>query len=55
MATEFVRSQPIAGGLDGSRVLGWLRSIAGKLSNKKKYLIIGGLGVAILAAAGFYF
>src|ERR1041384_7157109 len=55
MATEFVTSQPIAGGLDGSRVLGWVKSIAGELSNKKKHLIIGALGIAILAAAGFYF
>ena len=55
MATEFVRPQPIAGAVNGSRVLGWAKSIAGKLSNKKKHLIIGALGVAVLAAAGFYF
>jgi HlyD family secretion protein len=55
MATEFVTKQPIAGVVSGSRVLGWAKSIAGKLSNKKKHLIIGALGVAVLAAAGFYF
>ena len=55
MATEFVTKQPIAGAISGSRVLGWAKSIAGKLSNKKKPLIIGALGVAVLAAAGFYF
>jgi HlyD family secretion protein len=55
MATEFVRAEPIAGVVNGPRVLGWVKSIAGKLSNKKKHLIIGALGVAVLAAAGFYF
>jgi HlyD family secretion protein len=55
MATEFVRPQPIAGGVNGSRVLGWVKSIAGKLLNKKKYLVTGVLGVGVLAAAGFYF
>ncbi|HXI24259.1 MAG TPA: efflux RND transporter periplasmic adaptor subunit [Pyrinomonadaceae bacterium] len=54
MATEFVRAEPIAGVVNGQRVLGWVKSIAGKLSNKKKHLIIGALGVAVLAAAGFY-
>ena len=55
MATEFVRPQPIAGAVDGSRILGWVKSIPGKLSNKRKHLIIGVLGVGVLAAAGFYF
>src|SRR5689334_3083135 len=55
MATEFVTKQPIAGVVSGPRVLGWAKSIAGKLSNKKKHLIIGALGIVVLAAAGFYF
>jgi HlyD family secretion protein len=55
MATEFVRAEPIAGVVNGPRVLGWVKSIAGKLSNKKKHFIMGALGVAVLAAAGFYF
>ena len=55
MATEFVRPQPIAGVVNGSRVLGWVKSIAGKLFNKKKQLIVGLLGAGVLTAAGFYF
>ena len=55
MATEFVTAKPIAGVVNAPRVLGWAKSIAGKLSNKKKQLIIGLLGVGVLAAAGFYF
>ena len=55
MATEFVRPQPLAGGVNGSRVLGWGKSVAGKLIKKKKHLIFGVLGVGVLAAAGFYF
>ena len=55
MATEFIRQQPIASGFNGTRVLGWIKAASGKLMSKKKHLIIGALGVAVLAAAGFYF
>ena len=54
MATEFI-SKPISAGLSGARVLSGIKAIAGKLSRKKKQLLIGALGVAVLAAAGFYF
>src|SRR4051812_43185237 len=55
MATEFVEQKPVLTGIDTGRVTGWIKSAGRSLLTKKKYLIIGGLAVAILAAAGFYF
>jgi HlyD family secretion protein len=55
MATELIRQQPIVGGFNGARVLGWIKTASGKLMTKKKHLVIGALGVVVLAAAGYYF
>ena len=55
MATEFIRQQPIAGSFGDARVLGWIKLAGRKLLTKKKHLIIGAAGLALLAAAGFYF
>src|SRR5881394_615135 len=55
MATEFVRQTPVTTGIDTARATGWIKSAGRKLLTKKKHLIIGGLAVAVLAVAGFYF
>jgi HlyD family secretion protein len=55
MATEFVGQKPVVTGIDTGRVAGWIKSAGRKLLTKKKYLITGGIAVALLAAAGFYF
>jgi len=55
MATEIIRQQPIASGFNGTRILGSIRAASAKLMTKKKHLIIGALGLVVLAAAGFYF
>jgi HlyD family secretion protein len=55
MATEFIRQQPVVAGLNGGRVIGWIKLAGRKLLTKKKHLIIGAAGLALLAVAGFYF
>jgi HlyD family secretion protein len=55
MATEFVGQTPVVTGIDTGRITGWVKSAGRKLLTKKKYLIIGGVTLAALAAAGFYF
>jgi len=55
MATEFVRQQPVVGGFNPSRILGWLRTASVKLLSNKKYLAIGVGGVVLLAGAAYYF
>ena len=55
MATEFIRQQPLIGGFNPSRILGWLRTASGKLLSNKKYLTIGVGSVVLLAAAAYYF
>ena len=55
MATEFVRPQPVIGGFNPSRILGWVRTASGKLLSNKKYLVIGAGGLVLLAAAAYYF
>ena len=55
MATEFIRQQPIVTGFSGGRVIDWVKAASQKILARKKHLIIGALGVAVIAAAGFYF
>src|SRR5436189_178764 len=55
MATEFVGQMPVVTGIDTGRVTGWIKSAGRKLLTKKKYLMIGGVAIVALAAAGFYF
>ena len=55
MSTEIIRERPLIGGFNGGRVLGWIKSASQKLLAKKKHLIIGAAGVAVLAVAAFYF
>src|SRR5436190_414957 len=55
MATEFVGQMPVVTGIDTGRVTGWVKSAGRKLLTKKKYLMIGGVAIVALAAAGFYF
>ncbi len=54
MATEIIRQQPLAGGFNPSQVLGWIKAVPAKLSNKK-YLIATASGVFLLALSGYYF
>ena len=55
MSTEIIREQPLVSGLSGGRITGWIKSASQKLLTKKKHLIIGAAGIAVLAAAAFYF
>src|SRR5215831_19510491 len=55
MATEFVRQQPIVSGFSGGRITGWVKTASRKLLARKKQLIIGTAGLAVVALAAFYF
>jgi HlyD family secretion protein len=55
MATEFVTQQPIVSGFSGGRIIGWVKTASRQLLTRKKHLFIGTAGLAIVAAAAFYF
>src|SRR3989440_6731033 len=55
MSTEIIRERPPISGLSGGRIAGWINSASQKLLTKKKHLIIGAAGAAVLALAVFYF
>jgi HlyD family secretion protein len=55
MSTEIIRERPLITGLNPGRVTGWINLASQKLLSRKKYLVLGAGGVAVLALAGFYF
>lgn len=55
MSTEIIREQPLISGWSGGRALGWIKLASQKLLSRKKYLIFGAAGLAVLAVAAFYF
>src|SRR5436190_939567 len=55
MATEIIRQRPMAGGLNGGRIAGWIKLASQKVLSKRKHLIIGATAVAILGAMALYF
>ena len=55
MSTEIIRERPFVSGFNGGKVIGWIKLASQKLLTKKKHLIIGTAGIAVLAAAAFYF
>jgi HlyD family secretion protein len=55
MSTEIIRQRPLIGGIDVGRITDWIRTATQNLLRKKKHLVIGAAGAAVLAVAGFYF
>ena len=55
MSTEIITERPPMSGLSAGRITGWIKLASQKLLTKKKHLIIGTAGIAVLAAAAFYF
>ncbi len=55
MSTEIIREQPLISGWNGGKVLGWIKLAPRKLLSRKKYLVFGAGGLAVLAVAAFYF
>src|SRR5437763_3478997 len=55
MSTEIIRERPFVSGFNGGKVIGWIKLASQKLLTKKKHLIIGTAGIAVLALAAFYF
>src|ERR1043166_9594838 len=55
MSTEIIRERPLIAGLNGERIRGWLKLATQKLLTRKKYLLFGIAGLAVLSLAAFYF
>ncbi len=55
MATEIIREWPLVKGLSGGTIVNCLKLASQRVSSRKKHLILGFAGVAVVAAAGFYF
>ncbi|HMH45973.1 MAG TPA: efflux RND transporter periplasmic adaptor subunit [Pyrinomonadaceae bacterium] len=55
MSTEIISERPRISGLSAGRITGWLKSASRKLLTKKKQLIFGAAGLAVLAVAAFYY
>ena len=55
MSTEIIRERPLITGLNGERIRGWLKVATQKLLTRKKYLLFGVVGLAVLSLAGFFF
>lgn len=55
MSTEIITERAPMSGLSAGRITGWIKSASRKLLTKKKHVIIGTAGVAVLAVAAFYF
>src|SRR5436309_7033135 len=55
MSTEIIRERLLVSGFSGERITGWIKLASQKLLGRKKHLILGGAGVAVLAVAAFYF
>jgi len=55
MATEIIRERPLINGLSGGRIIDWIRPASQKLLSRRKQLIIGAAGIAVLAVVTFYF
>jgi HlyD family secretion protein len=55
MSTEIIRERPMINGWSGGKVLGWIKLASQKALTRKKYLVFGAAGLALLALAAFYF
>src|SRR5438445_2692446 len=55
MATEIIRERPLINGLSGGKIIDWIRPASQKLVSRRKQLIIGVAGIAVLAVVAFYF
>jgi HlyD family secretion protein len=55
MSTQTIRDRPLVTGLGTGTNANWFKLQWARLLTRKKQLIIGGGGLAILALAGFYF
>ncbi|MEA2204153.1 MAG: HlyD family secretion protein [Blastocatellia bacterium] len=55
MSTQTIRDRPLVTGLGTATNANWFKLQWARLLTRKKQLIIGGGGLAILALAGFYF
>ena len=55
MATEIIRERPLINGLSGGKIIDWIKPASQKLLSRRKQLIIGAAGIAVLAVVAFYF
>src|SRR5438445_5260377 len=55
MAIEIIRERPLINGLSGGKIIDWIKPASQKLLSRRKQLIIGAAGIAVLAVVAFYF
>ena len=55
MSSQIVRERPLVGGLSGGKTANWLKLSSKKLLSRKKQLMLGITGAALLGLAAFYF
>ena len=56
MSTEIIRERPLINGLGGGSAINWIKLASQEVLSRKKHLILGliGLGIVALAAFSFY-
>jgi len=55
MSTEIIRERPLINGLGGGSVINWIKLASQEVLSRKKHLILGLIGLGIVALAAFYF
>src|ERR1700694_904038 len=55
MSSQIVQERPLVGGLSGERTTNWIKLSWQKLLSRKKHLMLGITGAALLGLAAFYY
>src|SRR5437016_1151554 len=55
MSTEIIRERPLINGLGGGSAINWIKLASREVLSRKKHLILGLIGLGIVALAAFYF
>ena len=55
MSTEIIRERPLVSGLSVGSITNWLKRARDKVLSRKKHLIMGLVGLVVVAVAAFYF
>ena len=55
MSTEIIRERPLINGLGGGSAINWIKLASQEVLSRKKHLILGLIGLGIVALAAFYF
>src|SRR3989440_11919758 len=55
MSTEIIRERPLINGLGGGSAINWIKLASREVLSRKRHLILGLIGLGIVALAVFYF